>query len=107
MPGYVIYCMYSNNYHILSTTGTDEKVNISFSSNKRNGEPTSDNLGATFEIAANPSSKNRIKKAIISIFKEKINQDLLSINKILTHLGCGSLTYQDVISSLQTKGSEI
>lgn len=96
---YIIYSKYSNNYRILACKGDAEE--IGFSSNTRDAEPTSDNLDATFEICVNPSSKKMVRRAMEDMIKEKINQDLLSINKVLSHLGCQHFTIQEIIKSLQ------
>lgn len=96
--GYIIYSKYSNNYRILAE-GAEE---IGFSSNIRDAEPTSDNLDVTFEICVNPSSKKMVRRAMTNMIKEKINQELLSINKVLSHLGCQHFTIQEIITSLQT-----
>lgn len=103
--GYIIYSVYSNNYRILHCDGSADK-DIGFSSKIRNGEPTTDNLDATYEIAVNPSSIGKVRDSMASMIKEKFTQELLSINKILSYLGQRHLTKEELINSVAGKPLE-
>lgn len=100
--GYIIYSVYSNNYRILSCKNEDDKE-VGFSSKTRNGELTMDNLDATYEIAMNPFSIGKVREAMTGMIKEKFTQELLSINKVLSYLGCQSLTKEELINSVAGK----
>lgn len=99
----LIYSKYTNNYRILDGKGSEE---VGFSSKRRGEEPTEGNLDATFEIVVNPSSKAHARKAMTSMIKEKFSQELLSINKVLSYLGCQPLTKEELINSVAGKSLE-
>lgn len=56
---------------------------------------------SAFEIASNPRSRKDVRKAILSVIKEKIINDITAANGLLEQLGQNQVSIWDVASKLE------